>query len=630
MVMTQWLAVRMEAFVAAVMPLGAEQEPTIADLCSGEIAAWRARPTMRVMASLKVPMTDARNVLRARLAVTEQNSWFNPRTGQREHLALKYLNFTDDEWHAINASSEEALRERRENPGFVPDPEAVVAKAASLLESSYWQDVALGLSVLTGRRVTEILKTGSLHPQTDWTVKFEGQLKKRNEVLSPYEIPTLFRADLVLAAWHRLRDVLDCSALTKEEVDVRYAPEVRAVATRHFGALVPTRVGHEEHLYTHLFRCIYGQIAKLHFAPDTTPYFDYMAEIYGHYWYKDEPDPQKKMNFSSTIHYMDYLIGTGPGQVDLRQGIKLGEPGVVVLKAFQPKPSTRKEGKAMAETNRKTSTTEPAKKSSLFRCTQATKARGKQMIADRGLRGKQVEDLFLNQVFDQATFYEQMRTLLAPFAETPEAEPVTTLHQMLASLEQPAVRQRLVGEHLQQRWGISLEELDRVFTQAQSVGHEKPLAYLEEELGKQGNQREGARKRQEALEQLDYPTLPYEQLENLKSPEAAEERTRRAVQAIMEHNQKADRLALWYINIQAILDLVGGSSPLIKEYLAAHAQEIEAHHLQYDIHPRFNQKALPITAMVHIPGQKMTPQQRKELRAAKRQLQSANQSAKGD
>lgn len=630
MVMTQWLAVRMEAFVAAVMPLGMEQELAITELCAREIAAWRARPTMKVQASLKVPMTDARNLLRVRLAVTEQNSWLNPRTAQREHLALKYLNFTDDEWREINASSEKALRERREHPGFVPDPEAVVAKAASLLESSYWQDVALGLSVLTGRRVTEILKTGSLHPQTDWTVKFEGQLKKRNEVLPPYEIPTLLRADLVLAAWHRLRDVLDCSALTKEEVDARYAPEVRAVATRHFGVLVPTRVGHEEQLYTHLFRCIYGQVAKLYFCPDTTPYFDYMAEIYGHYWYKDELDPQKKMNFSSTIHYMDYLIGAGPGQVDLRQGIKLGEPGVVVLKAFGSKPSTRKEGKAMAETDEKMSTTEPAKKSSLFRCTQATKTRGKQMIADRELRGKQVEDLFLNQVFDQATLYEQMQKLLAPFAETPEAESVTTLHQVLASLEQPAVRQRLVGEHLQRRWGISLEDLDRVFTQAQSAGHEKPLAYLEQELGKQGNQREGARKRMEALDQLDYPSLPFEQLENLKSPEAAEERTRRAVQAVMAHNQQADRLALWYINIQAIMDLVGGSSPLIKAYLAAHAQEIEAHHLQYDIHPRFNQKALPIAEMVHIPGQNMTPQQRKELRAAKRQLQGANPSTKGD
>lgn len=619
MVMTQWLAVRMDAFVAAVTPLGVEQEQTIADLCSREIAVWRARPTMRVMASLKVPMTDARKVLRARLAVTEQNSWLNPRTGEREHLALKYLNFTEDEWRAINAPSEEALRERRENPGFVPDPDAVVAKAASLLESSYWQDVALGLSVVTGRRVTEILKTGVFYPETDWTLTFSGQLKKRDEVLPPYEIPTLIRADLVLAAWHRLRKMLDCSALTKEEVDARHAPEVRAVATRHFGTLVPTRVGHEEQLYTHLFRCIYGQIAKLYFAPDTTPYFDYLAEIYGHYWYKDEPDPQKKMNFSSTIHYMDYLIGAGPGQVDLRQGIKLREPGVFVLKAFGPKPSIRKKGKAMTETDEKTSTTKPAKKSSLFRCTQATKARGKQMIADRELRGKQVEDLFLNQVFDQATLYEQMQKLLAPFAETPEAEPITTLHQVLASLEHPAVRLRLVGEHLQQRWGISLEELDRVFTQAQTAGHEKPLEYLQATLQKSGRQREGAKKRQEAFEQLDYSALPFEQLERLKTPEAASERTHRAVQAIMRHNQKADRLSLWYINAQVIQELVGVNRPAIKAYLDTHAQEIEAHHQQYEILPRFNSKAIPIAEMVKIPGQTMTPQQRKEQKALKKQ-----------
>src|SRR4051812_37112784 len=91
MVMTQWLAERMDAFVAVVTPLSVKEEQTIAEVCAREIAAWRARPTMRVLASLKVPMTDARNLLRARLAVTERNSWLNPRTEQREHLALKYL-----------------------------------------------------------------------------------------------------------------------------------------------------------------------------------------------------------------------------------------------------------------------------------------------------------------------------------------------------------------------------------------------------------------------------------------------------------------------------------------------------------------------------------------------------------
>jgi len=628
-VVTQWLAARMNAFIEEVAPLQVDQEQAIADRCTKEIAAWRARPTMKVQASLKVPMTHARNSLRARLAVTPQNSWVNPQTNQREHLALRYLNFPLEEWLEINAASDEALRQRREDPNFFPDPDAVVTQAQSLLTSSYWQDVALGLSVLTGRRVTEILKTAEFHPETDWTLQFSGQLKKRNVFLPPYEIPTLIRADFVLSAWKRLRGMLDCSALSKEEVDALYAPEVRAVATRHFGSLVPTRAGHEEHLYTHLFRCIYGQIAVFYFAPDILLNLDYMAEIYGHYWYKDAETPQKRMSYSSTFHYMDYRIGTGPGQVDLRQGIKLGEPSVVVLKAFQTKLGTGKKGKPMANTSeeKQTTTTKPVKKSSLFRCTPTTKQRGVQMIQDRDLRAKQVEDLFLNQVFDEAVRYRQVCALLAPVVKVPETDPLTTLHQVLDALEEPQMRQRLVSDSLQLHWGITLEELNQVFAQIEAAGH-KPLAYLETTLEKVGKQREGAKKRKEAFEQLDYQALSFEQLENLKTPEAAEERTRRAVEAIMEHNQRADRLSLWYINAEVILTLVGGSRIFLRQYFVAHAPEIDAHHHQYDINPRFNHKVVPITDMVKIPGQRFTPQERKEQRAVlKSQEQDSSKSS---
>jgi len=108
----------MNAFIEEVAPLQVDQEQAIADRCTKEIAAWRARPTMKVQASLKVPMTHARNSLRARLAVTPQNSWVNPQTNQREHLALRYLNFPLEEWLEINAASDEALASRR--PQFFP------------------------------------------------------------------------------------------------------------------------------------------------------------------------------------------------------------------------------------------------------------------------------------------------------------------------------------------------------------------------------------------------------------------------------------------------------------------------------------------------------------------------------
>ncbi len=607
MVMTQWLAERMEFLLDRLRGLDVSQEEEIAELCAQEIAAWRARPTMRVVTSLKVPMSDARNVLRARLAVTDLNSWFNPRDGKREHLALKYLNFSNEEWIEINGPSEQAARQRREDPQFFPHPEAVVQKAENLLASSYWQDVALGLSVLTGRRVTETLKTSTFHPQTDWTVTFSGQLKRRDAIMIPYEIPTLIRADLVLSAWQRLRGMLDCSALTKEEVDARYAGEVRAVATRHFGHLIPTRAGHEEQLYTHLFRCIYGQIAVLYFAPSWVLNLDYLATIYGHYWDATPGDSKKSVSYSSTMHYMDYRIVDGLGQVDLRQGIRLGEPGVGILKVFQPK----KKEKAVKSQDEPQATI-VTKKSSLFRCTPQVKERGRQLMEERDIRDKQKENTFLSQVFDESVLYRQMCTLLAPLAATAETDPLTTLHDLLTAFEQPAVQQRLVSDHLQQRWGVTLDDLDQVFTQVREAGHEQPLAYVQESLSKRDNFRAGAQKRANAFQQLDYATMPFAELEGMKTAEAAEERIRRAVQAIMVHNESADKLAHWYINAAAIKELVGGRYPVINAYLDAHQSEIQAHHDALGIKPHSNHKVIPIAEMVKIPGQVLTLKEKKQ------------------
>jgi hypothetical protein len=44
------------------------------------------------------------------------------------------------------------------------------------------------------------MKVGELHPKTLYTVVFSGQLKRKDEVMKPYEIPVLCEAPLVLAA----------------------------------------------------------------------------------------------------------------------------------------------------------------------------------------------------------------------------------------------------------------------------------------------------------------------------------------------------------------------------------------------------------------------------------------------
>ena len=128
-----WLADRLDALLPQLAGLGREQEQEILRLCEAEIAAWRARPTMKSLRSLTTPMMDTRNAIRERLAVTTENSWLNERTREREHLALRYLNFSQAEWAAMRALTEEGRQERLEGQQLLNEPEAVMvcAKFAS-------------------------------------------------------------------------------------------------------------------------------------------------------------------------------------------------------------------------------------------------------------------------------------------------------------------------------------------------------------------------------------------------------------------------------------------------------------------------------------------------------------------
>src|SRR5579859_8086806 len=178
----------------------------------------------------------------------------------------------------------EGRQERLEGQQLLDHPEAIVARGRQLLQSQRWEDLAVGLAVVTGRRLTEILKTARFHPASDWTVEFEGQLKQKADILPPYEIPTLVEAEAVIGAWQRLRGLHPCEALINEEVEARYGEEVRTAADRHFAPFVPSRTGKPDALFTHLFRSCYGTLATWLFAPPSVNALVYKATIYGHYW----------------------------------------------------------------------------------------------------------------------------------------------------------------------------------------------------------------------------------------------------------------------------------------------------------------------------------------------------------
>ena len=267
-------------------------------------------------------MTDVRNAIRRQLG--------------EDHLVLDCLNFTVAEWTTINSPIEEQVARRNENVVLLENPDAIVAQAVRLLESREWADVAAGLVVLTGRRSSEILGTAQFQPMSQWSVLFTGALKRRGESQRlSFEIPTLTTAERIISALAKLRQVGPTEGLTAGQINQKYAQAVATACDRHFSAIVPKREG-RDNLFSHLFRSVYAAIATLWYAPPNVDANEYKAAIQGHYAILDADDGTLKRSLAASRHYNDYKIGDLNGNIDGRQGIKLGYGGVEVIDVFNP------------------------------------------------------------------------------------------------------------------------------------------------------------------------------------------------------------------------------------------------------------------------------------------------------
>ena len=262
-----------------------------------------------------------------------------------EHPALGVVGFTAHEWMEINSMAASATASRTTQ--FLDSTEAIAFQAAQLLQSRIWSEVAAGLAVVTGRRVSEILKTAHFTFKSTYSVMFTGAVKRRQEsVTLNFEIPTLVEANTVIEAIALLRGWLDTSNLTNRQINDQYEQAVALACDRHFRDLVPLREG-KGNLYTHLFRAVYATIATHWFCPPTVSDLEFRAYIQGHFQILNEANEHKRTSMAAQRHYWDYKIADGQGNVDGRLGIKLQQSGVQVLEAFdtaQTKIKTKSHG----------------------------------------------------------------------------------------------------------------------------------------------------------------------------------------------------------------------------------------------------------------------------------------------
>lgn len=598
-----WLRERWTELIPVLASLSADQEEEIAQRCAAEVVAWKERPSMKSLSSLKEPMTDTRNEMK-KIPLTEQNSYMNLRTGQREHLALKYLNYSEQEWAEMNRQSEQRYHERQEHQQLLDHPDQIVAKADVLLGSTNWTEVVVGLAVVTGRRLAEILKVGELYPKTLHTVDFKGQLKRKDEVLKPYEIPVLVEASRVLAVWSGLRKMIDCSGMETEAIGKAYSEEIGEVATRHFAELVPVRDGRDK-LFAHLFRAVYPRLAVYYFCPISVSDIAYVSTILGHYWSTGADEVQQR-NYASSLHYFDYKVGNGAGNIDGRQGIRLGDAGVEVLEVFRPKPAVVAGSKKKEQHKVDLLGLDKKKDHSLTRIGQATKSRIDQVQQDLEAR---TQDEALSTVLDEHYVLKQIVTLLSPLYEQLGTDnPVGAVQALLGDGGAVQVDQKL-AEHFK----TSLVEVIALLDDAaHDSGKKTPAEYLRELVAAKRTFKQSYEKRHQGK---DYSKLATSKLRKTKMPGAAEERFRRAVVALMHHNETVSVPEFRrYINPALITDLVGGRPSDAKEYLATRQAEIEEHHKKYSITPGYNRLVLQ-SVKIEVPEwpEGVTPSEEDEV-----------------
>ena len=524
--------------------------------------------------SLRKPITQIRGLIK-QLDLTADNTWTDPRSKKQEHIALHIFNLPEAEWERMNARSGLTLQERLENQQFLEYPDQIVNKGLILVQSSDWAELLVALALGTGRRFWELVKTGTFVERTPYSVNFTGQLKglSREE---EFEIPTLYRAFLVVEGIRRLRRLIDWDQLEDEYSPLyqKYNRAANEMMVHQFSDLIPIRPTRDQ-LHFHVLRTVFARIATYWYAPPEVADIAFMAQIQGHSHIlkpqkekgeTDEDVKQKQLNYAANANYFDYKIGRrlpdGTLQVVGDQGIKLGRPGVVRLAAF---PAAAVAAEVPGETKSKRNGKGKKRESTSDWAPLTVRRHSREWYRElsggvKGPRQSEKDDAFLRTLVTTYLVSDQAK-------RTEEALPALDLSQ----LDVPERTRDLF------RQAMALSGTTDLLSFLLAAAEPEAQRLVNQEVGHSAQH---------------YETLSTDVLFQMRNddPGARQELYRRAVYAVMLYNQQHSLRERWFLSDRAIQALAGGRKEFIKLYKEARAEDIEAHHREFSIQEGFNRK----------------------------------------
>jgi hypothetical protein len=631
---TNWLRQLLAEHLTRLVSLGGSQEDL--DLALEWDCFLKERFTERGLISpnqQKNRITDVRNAIKV----------IDP-----EHPVLQVVGFSAAEWIEINstASSETSLRTTQ----FLANPETIVNQARELLNSRTWSEVAAGLAVVTGRRVSEILKTAEFSNKSTYSVMFIGAVKRRSESIPlTFEIPTLVTANIVIDAISKLRSWLDTSNMTNRQINERYEQAVAIVCDRYFRDLVPLRSG-KGNLYTHLFRAVYATIAAHWFCPPQVSDLEFRAYIQGHFQILNETSEQKRTSMAAQRHYWDYKIGDGQGNVDGRLGIKLQDPSVQVLETFDRQGTINQEihgtkvhlrvfdddRTALAQIQSQFDLPSRAAANhfvielanSLLNTAQILDITPQQLTAKLTTMGENSQnreqiDLFEEQEFStpRSRSPQKPESISEDFSELPQENQdfsgarkqneadLTTEEQLDPVKSQTVTHQDVLFEKMDEQQQ-SMENLTRAIHGLVEVLASSTNSSVREKTKSQSQRVEKSQPTSKSLSDSSSSsffssTTPEENKSRKHRGEQSRQKVNQYIDAIMAYNDVPDRQRSdkWLITIAALKRLTHCGQSVIYDVLSQRETDIQFHHHKHQLGEFHNQKGRntqPIESLISL------------------------------
>ncbi|BCL77545.1 hypothetical protein ccbrp13_00100 [Ktedonobacteria bacterium brp13] len=281
--------------------------------CEADLDAWRDYCEEMKSLSFQEMVMETRIALRTSIPAP-QNEWWNPEMEEWEHIGLKYLKCSATEW-------EQMRWDWLDHCLLLHDPDAIVMRAEGLLykglmDADAWPGLVVGIAVVTGQGLLRILKNGCFSLKTSFSLLFRDAVHYNPFFRGPFEIPTLSRADLVVEAWERLREIVDCAQVDEHELIHQYGQLVGATALKSFRDLVPVFAG-ETDLFNVLHHCVYPCLATHYYCPPSVESVEYIAKICNDPLLLADPSPGERFACAAVCNYMEYRLA------DERKGIWL-------------------------------------------------------------------------------------------------------------------------------------------------------------------------------------------------------------------------------------------------------------------------------------------------------------------